>query len=497
MAAHQATPPQSGGQATAPSPGSSLGDIWRLTWPQTLMMVFHFTIGFVDVFAAGQLGRDIQASFGLIAQSMMFFLIVAIATANGATAAISQSLGAGRGPRAERYTRLVCWLALAAGGILCLAFLPLAETFLAALQTPDGIRPMARDFLQVYLLSMPAYYLLVVTNAVFRAHKAVRVPMATMAAITVVNALGDLWVGLGWWGGPGVGHIGVAWATFASVSLGATINLLLLWRLGTARSLPPPPLRWVRRAVVYLVKVAMPAAGMQTLWQTGYLVLYAVVASLPEHNVAAMAGLAAGMRIESALFLPGFAFNLTASILVGHHLGAGDFAGAKRTALVVLALGVGLMSCLAVVVWFNGPALAALLSDDPAVRLEIVNYLVYNLLAIPFTLSGMILGGAMVGAGATLYNLAVFGVSAWCVRLPMAAVLGIHVMAEPTGVWLSMLVSQMFQGAALLYLFLTRDWGRYAMRSRKRQPSGAPTAAAGPGANHVPTVSPDLRSPKP
>ena len=39
--------------------------------------------------------------------------------------------------------------------------------------------------------------------------------------------------------------------------------------------------------------------------------------------VSALAGMTAGIRIESLLFLPGFAFNMTASILVGHELGAG------------------------------------------------------------------------------------------------------------------------------------------------------------------------------
>ena len=69
--------------------------IWRLAWPQVLMMFFHFLIGFVDVWVAGRLGRDVQACMGLITQALFFFLVVALAMANGSVAAISQSLEQG------------------------------------------------------------------------------------------------------------------------------------------------------------------------------------------------------------------------------------------------------------------------------------------------------------------------------------------------------------------------------------------------------------------
>src|SRR6056297_1891851 len=86
---------------------SHLDSIWRLAWPQTLMMVFHFLIGFVDVFVAGRIGDDVQASLGMITQTLLFFLIIAIALANGSVSAISQSLGAGKTLRAVRYVTLV------------------------------------------------------------------------------------------------------------------------------------------------------------------------------------------------------------------------------------------------------------------------------------------------------------------------------------------------------------------------------------------------------
>ena len=70
--------------------------IFFLSWPVILMMGTNFLIGFTDVWVAGQIGKEVQASMGLMTQMLMFFVIIASALASGSVAAISQSLGARR-----------------------------------------------------------------------------------------------------------------------------------------------------------------------------------------------------------------------------------------------------------------------------------------------------------------------------------------------------------------------------------------------------------------
>ena len=81
----------------------------------------------------------------------------------------------------------------------------------------------------------------------------------------------------------------------------------------------------------------------------------------------------------------------------------------------------------------------------------------------PFTAASMILGGVMVGAGATRYNLAVFGSCFWLVRLPLAWIFGHIIWADASGVFMAMLASQMIQSAIMLHVLLRRDWMRFAM----------------------------------
>jgi len=452
--------------------GASWRDIWSLAWPQMLLMGCNFLIGFVDVWVAGRIGSDVQASMGMINQLLFFFLVVATAVANGSVAAISQSMGARLPKRAMRYTGLVIQTGVVVGLAIVVVGKLVNGTLLDAMQVPESLQPITHYFLDVFLLLLPVYYLFIITQAVFRARRMVFIPLFSGIIAMVVNTVGDLGLGLGMWGLPNFGYQGVAWATFFSVGCGLLFNLFMLRRSGFLRRESFPPWRWTRRAFPYLFRVAWPGGLMQVVWQSAYLALFAVTGSLPRDNVAALAGMSAGMRIEAGLFLPGFAFNMTASILVGEYLGAGRPDLAKRVAYRILGSGVAVLSLMAVAVWLGVEPIAAFIAPDPQVQAQAVSYLTWNLLAIPFTLVSMILAGALAGAGATVYNLFVFGMSAWFVRVPMAYVLGHHVLEAATGIWIAMFMSQVFQSSLTFYIFQFRDWARFAMR-RRRAPNGA------------------------
>lgn len=432
------------------------------------MMFFNFLIGFVDVWVAGRLGREVQAPMGMASQTLFFFMVVAVAIANGSVAAISQSMGAGLAQRARRYvglsltSGLVFGLAIMAFGLLFL------DIFLDIMRLPDTVRPVAKYLLTVFLYILPCYSLFIISNAIFRAQKMVFLPLFGMMVMTLFNTAGDLIFGLGLYGIPQFGFKGIAWSTFFSVMAGTFFNLAALWQIGMLKKTSFAAWRWVRRAGPYLTKVAWPAGLMQVVWHSAYLVLYALVAALPYENVVALAGMSAGIRIESLLFLPGFAFNFTAAILVGHFIGAGDPAGAKRIGYRILGVGLACVSVIALGVWFVLEPLVAFVAPDPAVMAEAMNYLKFNLAGMPFLLIAMILAGAFVGSGATMYQMVIFGISSWLVRLPLAYLLGHHIMKSATGIWLAMLVSMTVQAGIMLYCYQYKDWSRFGMRQNKR-----------------------------
>ncbi len=440
------------------------GAIWGLVWPQTVMMLCAMGIGLTDIWVAGRINADVQAAIGLSTQLQAFLMVLGMALGAGAMAAVSQSLGAGRRARGQRYAGMVISVAVCmALGLAVLGYVARGG-ILTLLQVPCSLRPLTAYFLTLTLLALPAQYVMGVGSTLFRAARNVMMPLVVVMVASVINVVGDLGFGLGWFGFPRAGVAGIAWSTFAAVYAGGALNFLFLRRCRLFVPGVVPPLRWMRRAAPYLLKVALPAVLTSFLWQTGYLTLFAIMGSLPENSVIALAGMTAGMRVESILFMPAMAFNVTASILVGNALGAGDKAAARRIGLATVGAGAALMTLVGLTMWPWMPELAAAFSPDAAVQAQIVGYLTYNILSTPFTVGSMILNGVMTGAGATIYALVVNTSCIWMVRLPLGWFLSHLVWGEARGVYVAMLVSMTVQACAMFWVFFHRDWARYAMR---------------------------------
>ncbi len=447
----------------------SFSAILQLTWPQVMVMCFFFCLQLTDVWTAGRLGNDIQAAFGMAAQGNMFLQVVAMALGGGATAAISQAIGAGLLTRAVRYVNFVLLAALVSGAFLAVLAYAGRYMFFGFLQTPPSILPVALEYWSVTLCTLPLGYLFSTSTTLFRATRQVIPPVFVAFFMALANLGGNLAFGLGYFGFPNYGYMGIAWTTFVCTGLGALANILLLVHSGYFDYKKFPPIKWIRAAVPYLLKVALPAAASQLVWQSGYVVLFAVTASLPFDSVHAIAGLTAGMRLEALLFLPGMGFSTTASVMVGNSLGAKNEAQAQRIALIIMGVGALCMSLVALVLWPFIPQMAAFLTDNALTQSIAEDYLYINFFSTPFTLISMILGGVMVGAGATRYNLLVYGTSFWVVRLPVAWILGHFVWQSASGVFVGMLSSQVVQSLVMLGVLFYAPWKSYAVQQQKKK----------------------------
>lgn len=444
-------------------------EIWMLTWPQVLMMLFHFMVGFTDVWVAGRINSHVQAALGVVTQVFFFLLVIGTAVSISSVAAISQSLGARRFLRAQRYVGLVFNL-----GIICcvltliLGFL-FSHQIMTLMQVPAEIIPITDDLWSIFMLTIPGQYAMIFSSSAFRASKNVKIPLYTSVIVFILNVILDFGLGLGYFGMPNLGARGLALGTLISTMAGASLNLFCLTRIGLLTKKSFAALRWQKKAAPYLAKVALPAGASQFSWQLGYMVLFAITAGIPWDSVNTLAGLNAGLRVESILFLPAFAFSSTGSVLVGHYLGAGMPQEAKRVGLRVLFIGMGIMSTMALIMWPFVDILAAFMAPDPEVQLHAVRYIKFNLISTPFSIGSMILGGILSGAGATVYTFVVYSAATWLVRLPLAWYMGYKVWESSSGIFFAMPVSQLCQFTIIMIIFLLGHWTRFAMRATQQK----------------------------
>ncbi len=441
-------------------------EISRLVIPQILLMLTTLVLSLSDMWVAGRISSEVQAVVGVNAQIQAFMMILAMSLGSGAMAVISQTLGARQFLRAKRYVLLVLYLSV----FLAILFSALGFSFghemMNLLDIPEEAQPIGLYFWNVLFLALPFHYLYFVSNILFRASKLVTRPLFISVIVTIVNIFGNLAFGLGYFGFPAYGVPGVAWSTFVAVLTGAVLSLILLKHAKLFPSSLKLSLNWTKNSLPYLIKVALPALLTQGLWQTGYLILFGIAASVP-NSITALAGLSAGMRIESILFMPGAAFNATASILVGHALGEGNAAKAKQLGATIWAIGTTLMTTIALIMFYFVDFFSGILSNDPAVIEVIKWYLIINILSTPFTLTTMTMSGILTGAGATIYALFINTFCIWGIRLPLAIFLAHYVELEIQGVFLAMFISMAIQSSSMFYVFLKRPWHKYAMKKAK------------------------------
>ncbi len=439
--------------------------IWGLVWPQMMMFLCTIVINLTDTWVAGKIDTGVQASLGLAFQVQMFLMVFAGALGAGGLASVSQSMGAGKMTRARNFAGLVLAGAFGLALLLACAVYIWRSPVLHILQTPEEIFTVAEYITRFMLVGLPFAAVMQVGGTLFRAARQVIAPLVVMAAVCMINLAGDILLGLGTLGFPCLGMKGIIWSTLGANLLGCLMTVAILKRGSLLPAHLLPPRNWSKKAFRYILLVSVPALGNGIMWQTGYLVLYGLAASLPD-GVSALAGLTAGNRVESLLYMPATAFMTTASILVGNYLGVGDEKAARHTGIALFLLSGTLMSSVAAVMWPFIADLAGFFSRDPAVQWQIEKYLFYNVIAVPFTVSGLVLHGVMNGAGATVYSLFANTVGIWAVRLPLGWWLSNFVFHSAEGIYAAMLFSLIAQTSIITWIFFRKDWAAFSLKAQ-------------------------------
>jgi len=422
-----------------------------------------------DVWTAGRIDARAQASLGIISQIFMLLMLLTSLIGSGCMATISQSLGAGLRRRAERYAGLIVLLSALSGTGIAAAALPCGPAIYSLMQVPVEIRPVLASFFTAYCLHLPFFYVLIMVNSIFRAHKKVMLPFLTLLLMALLNVLGDLGFGLGWFGLPAFGAAGVAWTTFACAVAGLLCNLLLARAGGFLTRKAFAPWRWNKRAMPYLFRVGAPAAAGQILGKTGDLVTLAMLGALAADSTNVLAGMSVAARIYAFVLFPLEAVNMSMSILSGHMLGARQHDGLYALGLRAGIAEALILALLSALLWLFRAPVVAFFSTDGRVAEEAVLFLLFSCLSGPlFGLAGAF-NSIFAGTGATMISCRIYAATCWLVGIPLSWLLGVRFGAA--GIYAAGLAARGIAAVWTAHVFRGRTWLGYGLRKRKNTPT--------------------------
>jgi Na+-driven multidrug efflux pump len=276
----------------------------------------------------------------------------------------------------------------------------------------------------------------------------VKASMKTMVIVCICN------IGLAFFlvFNTSLGYRGIAVATAISVCIGSFINVFRVWNLMGGRK------QFSGVVTKNIINIGWPSGLAQVMWQAHSMAIFLILSSLPKNNVEILAALSAGSRIESAIFLPAFAFNMANAVVIGNLLGEKRTEEAFKGGIITAFLGVPIVILLTLIVIFNARWIAPILSNNEIVIAETVRYLYINMLSEPFMAWAIILGGGLMGAGDTRGVMVLMGMSLWLVRVPLCYLFVVILGFGAVSVWWTMNLSQLIMALLISRRYFSKKW---------------------------------------
>ncbi len=292
----------------------------------------------------------------------------------------------------------------------------------------------------------------------------VRVVTVTFVGANLLNWLGNWVLIYGRWGAPRMGVDGSALSTVISRIFMALALVGFAWRYERKRG-HPLFRHWAGPSadkLMDLVRLGAPAAG-QILLEVGAWNLATLAAG--RLTPVALATHQIGLQYASVTYMVPLGVSAAAAVSVGHAVGAGDPARARRAGWLALALGTGFMLLAAVVFLVAPGPLIALYTTDARVMAVGPGLL---LLAAAFQIfDGIqtVSTGALRGLGETRAPMVANLVGYWVLGLPLGLGLCFALKWGLYGLWIGLTLSLIVIASTLL-LRWSRESARLVQATR-------------------------------
>ncbi len=421
---------------------------WSISWPMIIIMLIDFLVSITDVYIAGKLGKEIQASVGFVSQMYFVIMVTGNAITVGAVSVVSKLFGANKKTELSNavYTLLIASLLL--GLVIGLAAFSLSSHIINALNIPDAIRGFGTPLLQIYTAGLVFNTFLIASNGLLRACRMVKQSLSTMIAVCIVN------IGLNFFlvFHTQAGFRGIMLSTVISFAAGSLLNSIHI------KKLILPGKHFDKKLLKSMAGIGWPTGLQQIMWQLGGTVLFLIISALPTNNVEIMAALTNGLRIEAAIYVIAYALNNANAVNIGNLIGAGRQAQALKSGIITALVGVAIITIQTIIVILNADKLAGALSGNGTVVKETMRYLYIAMLSEPFMAWAVITSGGLNGAGDTKSVMKVVLGSQWLIRLPLAYLTGVHFGAGQTAIWWAMNASILAHALFISIRYFSKKW---------------------------------------
>ncbi|MGM0396636.1 MAG: MATE family efflux transporter [Bacillota bacterium] len=389
------------------------------------------------------------------------FIAIGIGISVAGTSILSRLVGADKEDEAREYAAQL----IAISVLLSIAFsifgVIFTPTIVKAMGGTGDLAVYSNIYLRITFLDLPFLFLFYNINSIRNAQGDTVTPTVLSGISALLNMILDpifIFV-FGW------GIAGAAWATLLSRALLSIYGIKLI--LGNDNALRPEfkGFRFNSGILKELSRIGFPAAIGQSGAAFGFIILNGFIVS---YGTATMAAFGMVNRIASLIMQPAMGIGAALTAVIGQNVGARFYdrvrESFKKASILTLTLGIsgGLVMFL-----FSEHIVNFFIQskDDPTVITQGIVYL--NWIAFATPLMGMfsIFQGVFQGSGHTKYSMAMEIGRLWFIRIPLILIFKNFTDIGPTGIWFSMVFSNLVIVIYGFYIYKKGGWSEAILTS--------------------------------
>ena len=435
--------------------------------PAMVELVLSQLFTMVDTIMLGQ--SDISAvaiaAVGLTNNPLNLTRSILISLNVGTTAGVAWAIGAKEERSAQQIARNALMLCAAIGLVVFTVVYTGAGAIVRFMGAGPDTYDYARSYLRVVALGLLPQSLTFAITASLRGVGLTRLPMMYNLSANLLNVFGNYVLIYGKLGFPQLGVLGAGISTMLSQYVACIAALFVIFRSHTAVRLTlrggwRPRRKWMER----ILSVGVTSMLEQLIMQVGFIIFARQVSGL---GTAVFAAHQIGLSVNGLTWMPGQAFGVAATTLVGQSLGAGEKDKARDFIRMIHRMSMCVGALMAVFFLTSSQVVVRLYTNDVQVAALSAGVLKLIALGMPGICTQIPVAAGLRGARDTKFPLYASMARSWIFRV---------ILAKPfiytwgwglTGAWMTIVLDQTTRAAVVYARFKTDRWLHIGEKAKK------------------------------
>ncbi len=341
--------------------GALLPKIMLFAIPLALSSILQLLFNAADVIVLGRfVSAEALAAVGSTSSLVNLIVNFFIGISVGVNVLVAQSYARHDDDTVSDVVHTSIFSSVTAGIVFIFIGIAISEPLMILMGSPDEVRYMSVEYLNIYFIGMPFIILYNFGAAILRAIGDTKRPLYYLIFAGIANVILNLYFVLEW----NMGVAGVAIATSVSNAISSLLVLRALMKEKGALRVELRKLRMDIKVLMKVFKIGLPAGLQSCFFSISNMVIQS---SINSFGAVAMAGSTAASNIEGFVYSTMNAVYQADLSFTSQNVGAGRYSRINRIlatcifATTIIGLPVGLLAC------FFGPQLISIYNTDPEV----------------------------------------------------------------------------------------------------------------------------------